>query len=429
MRLVAIGYLVLAGWYATTIPPGKGADETAHVRYITWLAERHTLPVFSRESPGPDYEFHQPPLYYLLSLPTYLATSSSEANAAQPVRLVNILVGLALPYLTFVLARILAPNRPWTALAAAAVVAFLPMHLALAASISNDILTEVFFAAVLVLMALYLGAAARYRDSHTKTPPGGLIMACLGVMIGLCVLTKLPGILLFPAAWAAAALGARARGGLDWRRLIRDLSTGVALALSGWWLWRNQTLYGDLLAQEAFLRAFVDRPSPQEVMRGYQISAAGFLVTMVAPFLVTTSLGAFGPLRGNMFAFFPAWVYALFAVKALAEGVGFIRYVTRTTLSGWRRQVWAISAFLALLLLASFVRFNLSFFQAQARYLFPALPPVAVALCLGLEHLAPERLRLAFLAMGVGLLLLLATGGYHLWIAPQFQVAAHGGRP
>ena len=70
MRVVVIAYLFLAGLYAVGIPLGKGPDETAHMRYFTYLAEHHTLPVFDRDSPGPDYEFHQPPLYYAVCLPT-----------------------------------------------------------------------------------------------------------------------------------------------------------------------------------------------------------------------------------------------------------------------------------------------------------------------------------------------------------------------
>ena len=77
----------------------------------------------------------------------------------------------------------------------------------------------------------------------------------------------------------------------------------------------------------------------------------------------------------------------------------------------------------AALLLASFVRFNFSFFQAQARYLFPALPAAALAFCLGLQQLVSERRRAPVLAGAVGLLALLALVGLFLWIAPQFEVS------
>jgi hypothetical protein len=133
-----------------------------------------------------------------------------------------------------------------------------------------------------------------------------------------------------------------------------------------------------------------------------------------------TIASAFG-VFGERFAFFPYQVYVGFATKGLAEAVGFTRFLVRGKLAGWQLQSWLMSALLAMLLLASFIRFNLSFFQAQARYLFPALPPAAVALCIGLEGLAPKGKGAIALIVGVALVLALATAGFFAWIVPQFE--------
>jgi O-antigen/teichoic acid export membrane protein len=114
-------------------------------------------------------------------------------------------------------------------------------------------------------------------------------------------------------------------------------------------------------------------------------------------------------------------VYIAFSAKALAEAVSFARHLIREKLADWQAQAWVVSAVLSALLLVSFIRFNLSFFQAQARYLFPALPPVAVALCLGLQGLAPKGRGWIALIIGVALLLALTTTGFYLWIVPQFE--------
>jgi hypothetical protein len=66
------------------------------------------------------------------------------------------------------------------------------------------------------------------------------------------------------------------------------------------------------------------------------------------------------------------------------------------------------------------VRFNLSFFQAQARYLFPVLPAGALAFCLGLRAILPKRGGTQLLMGAVVLLAVLAFAGLHAWIAPQF---------
>jgi len=122
LRLVVMCYLFVAVLYAAKIPAGKGPDETAHLRYVEWLAQHHSLPVFDRTDPGPDYEFHQPPLYYVLCWPSYVLAQGGEVGG-QVVRFFSLLISVALLYLTFALGRAMAPERPWCALAAAGIAA------------------------------------------------------------------------------------------------------------------------------------------------------------------------------------------------------------------------------------------------------------------------------------------------------------------
>jgi len=429
MRVVVVCYLFLAALYTIEIPFGKGPDETAHLRYVAHLAQQHRLPVFDRTNPAADYEFHQPPLYYLAVLPTYLLTRGEDAAKGQTVRFVTLLLGIALLYLTYALARALLPDRPWTALAAAACVAFLPMHLHLVASVSNDALTEVFFAAALLVIVYRLRAASEYRAGGAA-PPAVIGAVWLGVIVGLGMLTKSLAMVLFPVAWVGIILSARGPNGYDWRRAARDLAvtTGVALALCGWWLARNQMLYGDPLAQKAFLSAFQDRPSPQDVMANYHratgrvLSPAEYLLFMVIPWVFASTLGVFGPVQGNAFVFYPFWLYLTTGVIALAALVGFVRFWRRAPRTDWQGQGWLLSGLLAALLLAGFMRFNLSFFQAQARYLFPALPAAAAAFCVGLEHLLPAR-RGSWLPLAIAFLLgVLALAGLSVWILPKLTL-------
>jgi hypothetical protein len=154
---------------------------------------------------------------------------------------------------------------------------------------------------------------------------------------------------------------------------------------------------------------------------GGALSPQGYIIFMVLPWTIASTLGVFGPIAGNKFAFYPWWVYLLTSILALAGLAGFVRYLLREKRHDWVTQAWWVSALLFALLLAGFVRFNLSFFQAQARYLFPALPSAAVAFCLGLEQLLP-RTRGSWLPLTIALLLaVLALVGLPLWITPQFS--------
>jgi hypothetical protein len=422
-RAVVVLYLAIAATYATTIPFGAGPDETAHLRYVEYLSQHHRFPVFDAAHPDPNYEFHQPPLYYLAALPAYLLSPKNPEVAGEVVRFVGIIIGLALVYLTLALGRRLAPDRPWTAVAAAGMVAFLPMHLHLAASIGNDVLAEVLAAAVLLLLAGVLRAGGEYRAGRREAAPAATTARWIGLLIGLSLLTKSLGVLLLPVAWLGLALAGRGPVRYEWRRVGRDIiaTTAVALVISGPWLVRNQLLYGDPLAQRAFLQGFKGlRPSPQSIMAlSPSLGPAGY-VELVATWTFASTLGVFGPVSKNSFIFYPWPVYVLAAGAALAAAVGFVRYLVRRRATGWQARAWVVFGVFGALLLASFVRFNLDFFQAQARYLFPALPAAALAFVLGVEEFAPPRRR-AWVSMGaVALLAALALFGLLLWVIPEF---------
>ena len=91
------------------------------------------------------YEFHQPPLYYVLLSPVYRLTG----GAFLPLRLASVLLGAGVVLLAYAVGRRVFPQRASLALGTAAFVAFLPQHLADVSQVGNDVLAELLFAAVL----------------------------------------------------------------------------------------------------------------------------------------------------------------------------------------------------------------------------------------------------------------------------------------
>jgi len=422
LRAIVIAYLFIAASYAVTIPFGKGPDETAHVRYIEYLAREHRLPVFDPQNPDPNYEFHQPPLYYALALPSYILGGADE-SAQRLLRFFTLLITLPLLYLTWALARLLFPGDPWVAAAAAGIIAFLPMQLSVATTIGNDGLTEVLAAGVILLLVRYIHAGAS-SDQPSSIHPIRTILAC-GVLIGLGLLTKSIAVLLLPIVWLSAGFAAKTPEGFSWRQFLQHAlaATAAALIISGWWLARNQLLYGDPLAQKAFLQAFQGlRPSPQNFMEQYEVPSVMSYIGQVIIWTAASTTGVFGPIHGNRFAFFPWYIYFITGIVATIAAVGFARHLGRTPPKGNQRRAWQLCGAFALLLLASFVRFNFSFFQAQARYLFPALPCAAAAFAIGLRTLFPHRIRPLILVGAVATLAIIAYAGLHIWISPQFGI-------
>jgi hypothetical protein len=416
LTAVVIAYLFIGFAYATLIPQGKGPDETAHVRYVEFLAAQHRLPVFDPAHPDPNYEFHQPPLYYALAAPVYALAKDTQAGQ-QGIRILTLILSLPLLYLTFALGRLLVKDEPWVAVAATGVVAFLPMQLSVVTSIGNDALAEVFAAAVLLLLVSSLQPA-------TASPKRPLAFSLwVGVLIGLGMLTKSTSVLLFPLAWLAVAFRSKQDEGFRWRQWLTETAalTLAALVVCGWWLVRNQLLYGDPMAQKVFLKAFVGlRPSPQSFMTEFKITNIWDYIGQVIIWTMASVTGVFGPVRANRFIFLPYQVYFATGLLAVAAALGCARYLGRTKLERWQRQAWWLCGVYTLLLVLSFIQFNLSFFQAQARYLFPMLPAAGVAFGLGLATLFPSRFRPIMLGAVTAALAVLAWVLLHLWIVPKF---------
>ncbi len=72
-------HLIAALLYCRGVPLGEGPDEDSHVLFIQTLAGQQPpgttwrlgLPVLRTDCEDPNFEVHQPPLYYVLAQPFY----------------------------------------------------------------------------------------------------------------------------------------------------------------------------------------------------------------------------------------------------------------------------------------------------------------------------------------------------------------------
>ena len=99
-----------------------------------------------------EYEDHQPPLYYLLQAPVYALTDGDLIA----MRLWSALIGAGVVLAAWAALRMLFPHRPYLALTGAGFIAFLPQHLAIMGSVSNDALAELIAALTLLAVIVYL---------------------------------------------------------------------------------------------------------------------------------------------------------------------------------------------------------------------------------------------------------------------------------
>ncbi|HEX3245827.1 MAG TPA: hypothetical protein VHX16_10520 [Chloroflexota bacterium] len=391
LALVLLVYVGLACAYAWFTPPWNNPDEPAHYNYVAYVAERHAFPELTRGdwdldllgqaiperfSPRFDvsalrYESHQPPLYYLMSAPLYWATSGSSLRARVLIlRGVSIALGLAFGWAVYRLACEVAPSSPGAGPLSTAIALLIPMSTATAASINNDMLA-ITLAAVTTLAILWWLRWWPSPCRSTSSAPSARLAVVLGLLVGLLLITKLTVYFVAFMALGTAVLVAVKQESLDAQlaHLRRAaLATFVALAVSGWWFLRSATVYGwgDILAQQQHAVVVVNQPR-----------YADFGLANLFYFAVTVFHSFFAQF-GWMTIVVDNLTYSLYAAFAVLSLLG--AWYNRSTWAGPRTLVLVISVVLAT---GQLVYYNVSFIQAQGRYLSSALGPIAAILGAG----------------------------------------------
>ena len=350
------------------------------------------------------YENHQPPLYYILAAPAYLAARGhGDAAATRAVRAVSILLGALLILAAFVCIRTAFPGEPWLALGTAAAIALLPGNVALSGSVTNDALTNLVLAVGLGLLARLITAAEPKERQRWAL--------WLGLTLGAGIWTKTSTLPLFPVVLLLCYL-LSSRGLTTPAQAARaaGLACGLGALIGLPWLVRNQLLYGDPLAQHLFVSAFSNTAQADIIARALYGGSIFSYLGGVAQWTFASFWGGFDSLlifwgqdpRAHLhpndrgaYSFLgqaPPLPYTLLALLCLAAGAGLFRSLgKRAALTVSQNVLLAAFAVLIALTGLVFLRFILTFFQAQGRYWYPALLPLAFFFVLGWRGLMPRR--------------------------------------
>jgi 4-amino-4-deoxy-L-arabinose transferase-like glycosyltransferase len=438
---ILVVYLVMGVLYAVYTPAWQAPDEPAHYNYVAYLAEQHRFPVLK---PGDypaayleeiktahfppalsiapiRYEFHQPPLYYLLAVPIY----EVSGGALLPLRLFSVVIGAVLLLVIYWTVGELVPQRPYLATGTMAFVAFLPMHLTFVAAVNNDTLAELLLTVLLLFTVRYvrfgagMGSHPREAEDRAGIESYGTgaeerrLLVLLGITTGLGLITKSSVYVALPLVVMAILirhLWLERKPPLSLASaVISYLLPATVLALP-WWL-RNIALYGSL--------DFLGLGRHDQVVAG-QLRTAEFVAQhgtgrLVGDFFVTSFRSFWGQF-GWMGVLLDSRLYQELAILSALALVGFGLWAARV----WRRRFdlprwqWAAGGLLALsglFTVASYLWYNTQFVQHQGRYLFPALVPIGLAVALGWrEVLRRERavLLAGLLLAGAAILRLVA---------------------
>ncbi len=436
-------FVVIAGVYSVVTPLFEAPDEVWHYGYVHWVAGGNGLAA-PHEVDGVTLwaqEGSQPPLYYLLAglltqpLPAGDWTSSVRYNphaavgnadsfgnrnyllhgawdawpwrgialSAHIARFYSIVLGAATVVFTYLIGRRLAPGSAPVAPLAAALVAFTPQFLFLSASVSNDNLVTAICAAGVWLC---VGIA----DSPTQ--PRLRWLVALGVLLGLAALAKLSGLLL--GGLAFVALGLAGRRLRSWRFWLGGsaLVVVVAMAVAGWWYWRNWLLVGDPLGLAGMFAVLPARPEA--------LGAAELLA--LVPGVWRSTWAVFGWFNVTAHE----WVYWLYSGLVLLGCAGWLVLALdrrRRQASGYHWPAAGLLAGWSLVVALALVRWA-QINYPQGRLLFPAIAAAMPLLAAGLLAWWPRTWQAGVAAaIGAGMTVL-AVAAPFVWIAPAYAAAA-----
>ncbi len=407
--LILIAYLVVGTLYAVHTPLWQAPDEPAHYNYVRSLATGQGIPVMqvgdydqaylsrlTSEGFPPElsidaleYEDHQPPLYYLLATPMYVIFRGS----VRALRLFTLLLGGVGVAMIFLILREFWPEDPNVAWFGGGLVAFIPQYLAVTASVNNDALT-------LVLFWLWLWLALRYLRGRAST-------WALGAIAGSLLLTKTTGYGVLPLTLLAVYLRYR-RAGMPLKWVVRQLLglLAPALVLGGLWWARNLSVYGwpDFLGLQRHNAVVAGQPRTAEM-----IASQGII-----PFLrgaAWTTFRSFWGQFGWMGVVLDLRIYQGLLIFSALTVYGAIWRLVEALYRGMgarQRDALVLLGVAALITVAMYLGYNLTFVQHQGRYLFLALPLVALSAALGWKRLLERQLAIA---TALALLLLTAALG------------------
>lgn len=406
--------LVLGVMYAVRTPRWQAPDEPAHFNYVRTLAETGAFPVLQQGDYDQQYlekikaakfppelaidsiryESHQPPLYYALAAPFYLAARAAGLDPVVVLRLLNVALALALSVMAYWIFRAVFPAQPLLRLAAVGLMATLPMHIAMSAAVNNDALAELVLAVILLLAARRLYGKLHWRRYVLL---GGLAYA-------LALLTKTTiyssGALLIVGELGAQQIAA-ARQGASVRRwatlalrpqaLLKAGRTivplfGLALLISLPWFVRNAMTYGvtDLFGWTRHDAVVAGQPTTAAWIARYGVRTVLFDFFAISFKSFWAQFGWMGVLVNDR-------IYVLLGVLTLTAALGVALWLARLLRSprafpSEARWMWLLLGILVLLAAGAHVYYNLKYVQPQGRYLFPGLIGIAAFGAAGLNE-------------------------------------------
>jgi hypothetical protein len=132
------------------------------------------------------------------------------------------------------------------------------------------------------------------------------------------------------------------------------------------------------------------------------------------------SFASFWGVFGHMNVFMPTWIYQCLAVVCVGSIVGCALGVKRLRVdSQFYRDVTMVAFTTLALVLLAFLQFNMKYFQAQGRYVYPALLPLSLFWAIGAGNFLPVRSRYISVYITAGIMIAVQIVALLTCIVPE----------
>jgi 4-amino-4-deoxy-L-arabinose transferase-like glycosyltransferase len=360
--IIAIGFMCRVVFSIFT-PTFYAPDEQSHFKYVKYLAENGSFPVqISRtDDPTNDWEYYQPPLYYLSAIPFYLLSqnlSSQEAIAVRVIRSFSVLLWGITVLFTFKFIERMSVDDYFIKLFVMSMVSLLPTYAFLSSTINNDNLLTAIGSII-----LYLGVLQKLSLRNS---------IFIGLLLGLALLTKLTAVVYIAfimLMWLIRLITKM----YNWSAIHHFVLT-MMLALIIWtpWAWRNWSVYGSATAEEI-----------ANVVHYWE---SIFQACLDAMYYMQRSFWAVSGIKNNVRFFYPIFGMLIFCFALVGWFYGLVAKKEKLTVFVGKNPNTLIVLALTILVNLSLVfRFGMLYAQWQGRFLFPLLAPISLLLAIGLR--------------------------------------------
>jgi hypothetical protein len=353
-------------------------------------------------------------IYYAAVAPAYMIASGSPLDQLTLMRLASALIGALTVVFAYLLARELAPGRPWLAVLAALLVAFQPMYGSISGAVDNDVGINAGAAALELVLIMIIRRGLTVRLGLIT---GALLLGLPVVKGTVYSLYPVVAVVLLATLWrqrrradvpAWTALGAAGAA-------VGALSSVVSPALHPPGAPTPKAYGGTEFVADAVSGALANPPDYlayvwQVFLPKLSFMAPHFEDTGVPAFVIFVERGwaAFGWYD----VLFPNWVYVVILIAMLATPILGVVAIRRER-AFVRRNVLELCV-LALVPLAVLLGVEAAFYLAEprtwvseyGRYFFPAIAPLAVLVVASLHAFGRRWMVFAGAGLFAGMLAL-----------------------